>query len=361
MPDEQPTLNRSIQGTDVAIIGDGVIGLSTALELARAGASCSVIGMHQDGAASSAAAGLLAPTIGRLSQAVRPFYLASLDHYPDFVDSLREFDPGLLILRGLIEVVGETPTRPLGASSRPLSKDDVARIEPSLSAPRGALLHERDGAIDNVRLVGALRRAVTNHPRIRLIAANPAEAVAAAGHGAAVTLADGARVEARRVVLAAGAWSSRIRGLPRPLPVSPLKGQMVAFDATCLRHAVMGDDVYLVPREREIAVGATTEDVGFDTATTSEAIDRLRGAAKSLCPALAAARVVRAWAGIRPATPDMLPIIGPDPDAPWLLYACGHSKNGILLAPATAVAIAAMARDKQPEWDLTAFSISRFR
>jgi glycine oxidase len=361
MPDEQPTLKGSIQGSDVAIIGDGVIGLSTALELARAGASCSVIGMRRDGAASLAAAGLLAPTIGRLSRAASPVYLASLDRYPGFLEPLREFDPGLSILHGLIEVVGETPTRPLGTSSKSLSTDDVARIEPSLSAPKGAVLHERDGAIDNVRLVAALRRAVTEHPRIRLIAANPAEAVAGgAGRGAVVTLADGAQVEARHVVLAAGAWSSQIRGLPRPLPVTPLKGQMLALDASCLRHAVMGDDIYLVPREREIAVGATTEDAGFDTATTSEAIDRLRAAAVSLCPALAAARVIRAWAGIRPATPDMLPIIGPDPDAPWLLYACGHSKNGILLAPATAAAIAAMARDKQPEWDLKAFSISRF-
>jgi glycine oxidase len=361
MPDEQPTLNGSIRGSDVAIIGDGVIGLSTALELARAGASCSVIGMHQDGAASSAAAGLLAPAIGRLSRAATPFYLASLNRYPDFLESLREFDPGLSILHGLIEVVGETPTRPLGTSSKLLSADDVARIEPSLSAPSGALLHERDGAVDNVRLIGALRRAVTAHPRIRLIAANPAEAVATTGRGAVVTLADGARVETRRVVLAAGAWSSRIRGLPRPLPVSPLKGQMLALEASCLRHAVKGDDVYLVPRGREIAVGATTEDAGFDTATTSEAIDRLCAAAASICPELDGARIVRAWAGTRPATPDMLPIIGPDPDAPWLLYACGHSKNGILLAPATAVAIAAMARDKQPEWDLAAFSISRFR
>jgi glycine oxidase len=317
--------------------------------------------MHQDGAASSAAAGLLAPTIGRLSRTAAPFYLASLDRYPDLLESLREFDPGLSILHGLIEVVSENPIRPLGTSSKSLSTDDVARIEPSLSAPSGALLHERDGAIDNVRLVGALRRAVTAHPRIRLIAANPAEAVATDGRGAVVFLASGARVETRRVVLAAGAWSSRIRGLPRPLPVSPLKGQMLALDATCLRHAVMGDDVYLVPREREIAVGATTEDAGFDTATTSEAIDRLRAAAASICPELDGARVVRAWAGIRPATPDMLPILGPDPDAPWLLYACGHSKNGILLAPATAVAIAAMAQDKQPEWDLAAFSISRFR
>jgi len=349
-----------IRGTDVAIIGDGVIGLSTALELARAGASCSVIGMHQDGAASSAAAGLLAPAIGRLSRAVRPFFTASLDRYPEFLNSLREFDGGLSMLRGLIDLSSDALARPFGASFRRLSREDIRHLEPSLAASNGGLLHERDGAIDNVRLVAALRRAVASHSGIRLIERNPAESVGATTAGAMVSLVDGSRVEARHVVLAAGAWSSHVRGLPRPLPVAPLKGQMLAIDAACLRHAVMGDDIYLVPREHEIVVGATTEQAGFDIATTPDAIAGLRAAAVSLCPELSRARVVRTWAGIRPATPDMLPIIGPDPDAPWLLYACGHSKNGILLAPATALAIAAMAQGRPLDRDLAPFSISRF-
>jgi glycine oxidase len=349
-----------IRGTDVVIIGDGVIGLSTALELARAGASCSVIGMHQDGAASSAAAGLLAPAIGRLSRAVRPFFTASLDRYPEFLDSLREFDAGLSMLRGLIDLSSDALARPFGASFTRLSMEDVRRLEPSLAAPKGGLFHERDGAIDNVRLLGALRRAVASHSGIRVIERNPAESVGATGRVATVSLADGSRVDARHVVLAAGAWSSQIRGLPRALPVAPLKGQMLAIGAAPLNHAVMGDDIYLVPREHETAVGATTEQAGFDTTTTADAIAGLRAAAVSLCPALAEAPVVRTWAGIRPATPDMLPIIGPDPDAPWLLYACGHSKNGILLAPATALAITAIAQAKRPDGDLTPFSISRF-
>ena len=357
---DQSTPNDRAPAIDVAIIGDGVIGLSTALELGRAGASCCVIGAHHDGAASAAAAGLLAPTIGSVAEAARPFFLGSLDHYPTFLESLREFDPALSMLHGLIEVVSQGPARPQSASFTRLSADDVSRLEPSLSAPFGALLHARDGAIDNVRLIRALRGAVTSHPSIRLIVANPAEMVVATDRGVSIRLVGGTRIEARHVVIAAGAWSPQIRGLPRPLPVVPLKGQMLALGAGPLSHAVMGDGAYLVPREHEIVVGSTSEDAGFDTSTTPEAIDRLRAAAASICPLLAAAPLVRAWAGIRPATPDMLPIIGPDPEVPRLLYACGHSRNGILLAPATARAIAALAQDKQPEWDLAAFSISRF-
>jgi glycine oxidase len=102
------------------------------------------------------------------------------------------------------------------------------------------------------------------------------------------------------------------------------------------------------------------EHAGFDASTSDEAVAALRRAAVTLCPALGAAPVIRRWAGIRPATPDLLPIIGPDPKNPSLLYACGHSRNGILLAPETAVAIAALAQDRQPNLDLSGFSITRF-
>ena len=345
--------------TDVAIIGGGVIGLSTALELARAGATCCVVAANHAGAASAAAAGLLAPAIGRLSPAVRPFFTGSLSLYDEFLASLRELDPGLSVLRGLIEVVGETH-EPRDESSPRLSAADVARLEPSLFAPSGGFLHPDDGAIDNVRLVQALRRAVAMHSGITFHAESPADAVQVTDSQVVVSRADGSCIQASLVVIAAGAWSPAIRGLPRPLPVSPLKGQMLALDATDLEHPVMGDDVYLVPREREIVVGATAEHAGFDVATTEPAIAGLAAAAAALCPSLASARILRTWAGIRPATPDMLPIVGRDPDEARILYACGHSKNGILLAPATAKAVAALVQERIPEWDLEPFSISRF-
>jgi glycine oxidase len=124
----------------------------------------------------------------------------------------------------------------------------------------------------------------------------------------------------------------------------------------------MGDDVYLVPRrvEGEIVIGATAEDAGFDLSVHADAIATLHASAISICPDLEHATVVRTWAGIRPATPDMLPIIGPDPDAPSLLYACGHSKNGILLAPMTARCIAARLLDLPSDVDASPFSIERF-
>jgi len=122
----------------------------------------------------------------------------------------------------------------------------------------------------------------------------------------------------------------------------------------------MGDEMYLVPRDGEIAVGATVEEAEFDLTIDPNAIERLRQAAIGVCPSLRDAAVLRTWAGIRPATPDMLPIVGAEPNDERLIYACGHSKNGILLAPATAVAIADLVLDRPPRFDLTPFRADRF-
>jgi glycine oxidase len=149
-------------------------------------------------------------------------------------------------------------------------------------------------------------------------------------------------------------------GLPRPLPVRPLKGQMIALGATVLSRSVMGDDVYLIPRGNETLVGATVEEAGFDVSVTSDAVASLRASAVALYPELADARVTRSWAGIRPATPDMMPILGADPDLPALIYACGHSKNGVLLTPATSVAVAALCLDRPTPTSIAPFSIERF-
>jgi glycine/D-amino acid oxidase-like deaminating enzyme len=122
----------------------------------------------------------------------------------------------------------------------------------------------------------------------------------------------------------------------------------------------MGEDVYLVPRDSETLVGATVEDVGFDLTVSDDATRSLRAAAARLEPSLSGAGVSRAWTGLRPATPDLLPILGRDPDTPRLLYACGHSKNGVLLAPATAAALATLCEGANPAVSLEAFSIARF-
>lgn len=321
----------SARGTsDVLIIGDGLIGLSTALALGRAGSECTVVGITLNGAASAAAAGLLVPSIGDLSDEERAFFYWGLDQYPAFIESLRTYDPELGLIDGIVE---------RGAS--------------------GDSLLERDGAIDNVRLLRAVRAAVrdcgsisTEHALIAVIERQ--------GDLLAAVTTDGERRFARRVVLAAGAWASKIGGLPRSVPVRPLKGQMIALGASPLTRSMMGEDVYLVPRGTETLVGATVEEKGFDTTVTPEAVESLRAGAVRLCPELANAPITRSWAGVRPATPDMLPILGPDPSLPQLIYACGHAKNGILLAPGTAFAVRSWVRGEPPPRGVQQFSIARF-
>ena len=347
---------------DAAILGDGVIGLSTALELARHGASCALVSASEAGGGSGAAAGILAPSVGHRDSNVRDFFHHSLDLFPAVLAALHEFDPGLALLEGLVEIVSEAERPIPGAYSKPLAATELRRIEPSLSAPHGAVMHARDGAIDSTRLLAALRHAVAHSPRIAVVRDAAARVDMTRSAGLVVTQS-GRSIRARFVVLAAGAWSPLIEGLPRAVPVFPLKGQIIALDADgVIHHPVRGDHVYLVPRDRELVVGATSEEAGFDTTTSAEAARSLHSAAIDVCPTLAGARVTRHWAGLRPATADLLPILGPDPESPSLIYACGHSRNGILLAPATAEVVRSFVDGRpSPHPALARFSISRFK
>ena len=347
---------------DVAIVGNGVIGLSAALELARAGASCALIGASEPGGGSGAAAGILAPSTGQRDAEVRDFFRHSLRLFPALIEPLRDLDPQLTLLEGLFEIVSSPVGAALDGESIHLDASDVQREEPALLAPFGARFHPRDGAVDSERLLGALRRAASQSPRITAVDASGAARIDARRSPATVVTRDAAAVSAKTIVLAAGAWSPRIEGLPRPLPVVPVKGQIIALDAVkVIRRPVMGEGAYLVPRDRELVVGATSENAGFDVSTDDDAARSLRAASIKLCPSLADASLVRQWAGLRPGTPDLLPILGPDPDYPSLVYACGHSRNGILLAPATAEAVRSFCAGSRPAHPAVArFSIVRF-
>ncbi len=349
--------SASSEDADVAVIGDGIIGLTVALELVQAGVTCLLVGAEYGVGGSTAAAGLLAPSIGHLSDAAQRFFSASLAQYPELIEALQPIDPSLSIVRGLLDLSAaatEAPTPP-----GRLDPGQVGSIESAVVAPLGGWFHPTDGAIDNVRLVQALRRLLHDSPGVRTLH-GVVRSLAFDDTGVTLSCESGAHVRAPTVVLAAGAWSSRIAGLPRPVPVRPLKGQMLAVEWSGLRHAVMGDTVYLVPRNGETVIGATVEDAGFDTTVVPAAIERLREEAFRLCPPLAGCPISHAWAGLRPATPDLLPIIGRDPREPRLIYACGHSKNGILLAPATARAVADLCRNQPARYDLGPFSIERF-
>jgi glycine oxidase len=292
--------------------------------------------------------------------------MVARDRYPTYLEWLGE-RTGLdvpLSRDGIIQVaLDEAGVRGLSrakpAEAEWLDARELAELEPALRHALGGVLHPLDGSVDNVRLFEALRAAVEGLPRVAIVAdtiselrlAGPVEAVGRTGMVHA----------AEMVVLAAGAWSSTITGLPRAVPVEPVRGQMIAYPGSPLRRAVYGPTGYVVPRTNgRTLVGATTERAGFESITTPEGIAKLERTAGEILPQLANVQPAHAWAGLRPISADLQPILGADPDEPRLLYATGHSRNGVLMTPLTADCIAALLAGEPPPVDIRDFSIERF-
>lgn len=352
----------------VLVVGAGLIGLSVAEALARRGAPVTLVSEPRPGESSVAAAGMLAPTLEPLTGPALNFALQARERYPGFLADLEERTSVRVPLdrEGILELAHDAARaeRLQGTATAGvhwLDASDTARLEPALAPVIGALFHPLDGSVDNVALFQALERLVASRSGITRVHAAAVRIRRRGDEGAAVHTASGDVLEARTIVIAAGAWSGRLNGLPRSLPVEPARGQMIALRAPVLGHVVYSEDAYLVPRrDGRTLVGATMERVGFDTSTTADALDGLHARGGRVAPVLRSAPVASAWAGLRPMTPDGLPVIGRDPDWPAILYATGHSRNGILMAPLTGDCIAALALDEEPPADLSAFSIRRF-
>lgn len=350
----------------IAVVGGGIIGLSCATALAQRGARVLLIGQSRAGEASPAAAGMLAPRVESEDTPSRTLGIAARDRYPGWLQELRE-TTGVsvtLLRNGVLQLAPDDAAASAmrarhAAGSRWLDSDQVRDLEPGLSPTAGALLHEDDGAVDNVALLEALRRRLSLERHVSVVRDDVVRIVPRRPHPAILTRAS--RFEVDRIVLAAGAWVNDIAGLPAPLPVEPLRGQMHAVSGTPIERVVFAQHAYLVPRKGTTLVGATMERVGFVVDTTEEAQSALRAASVATAPSLAKGDVVLRWSGLRPATPDFLPIVGSDPMYPALIYACGHSRNGILLAPLTGDCVAALALGEQPAYDLAPFSPARFR
>lgn len=350
------------------VVGAGLIGLAVADALAARGTAVTLVSESRPGEASAAGAGMLAPTVEPHAGATMAFAIASRERYPAYVRALEE-RTGVAVPLDRAGVLELAHSEACAARLRALARDDVpwldprevAELEPALASTLGALFHPHDGWVDNVVLLRALERAVASRREIRRIEATVVRLERMADGGGALRLASGDRIESRGIVLAAGAWSAQLEGLPRALPIEPARGQMIALGARAPRHVVYSEDAYLVPRADErTLVGATMERVGYDSTTSAAALQRLHREGAHVAPILGDAPVVAAWAGLRPMTPDGLPILGPDPDWPALLYASGHSRNGILMAPLTGDCIAALALGEEPPADLSAFSVERF-
>jgi glycine oxidase len=369
--------------TDVIIIGAGVIGLGVAWRLAQGGARVSVFDRATAGSgASHAAAGMLAVcgeaepgeqdlvTLGRLSQSLWPEFAAELEAASDLsVDLRRE---GTLI----VAVTAAEQARiahhlafqkSLGLPVEWISAGEARRREPHLtSSIAGAVLSPQDHQVDNRKLAAALKLAA------RSAGADIREHCAVAAlllenhRVAGIALADGTHIRGDVVVLAAGARSRAIEGLPSELrpPVRPVKGQMIALQmdgkAPLISHVVRAHNVYMVPRrDGRLIVGATTEEKGFDTELTAGGVLALLEAAWRLVPTIEELPIAEMWVGHRPGSRDDAPILGRAP-VDGLIYATGHHRNGILLTPVTANLIARLVLEGVTDPALTPFGLERF-
>lgn len=352
---------------DVVIAGGGLIALSCALAAADRGLRITLVADRRPGLASSAAAGLLAPSIDPEAGAAHDFAVAGRDAYPAYLSALLERTGVRVPLdRSGVLQVALTPRgvrgvrRAMPASARWLDGASLARLEPAMAHALGAVHHPHDGYVDNVALLGAMEAAVRSCPGVRRVS-DTVVAIDAGQERVTVRTALGESISAGALVLAAGAWTPAIGGLPRAIPIEPVRGQVAAFDAVPPRHALFGPTGYVVPRAPgRTLVGSTFERVGFDAATTPAGLARLRATAAELLPALAGRAPRDSWAGLRPITPDGQPLLGRDPDAPAVIHACGHSRNGILMTPVTGPAVAALLAGEAPVHDLRAFDPTRF-
>jgi glycine oxidase len=356
---------------DVVVVGGGAIGLAAAWRAAQAGMAVTVVDDAPGQGASWAAAGMLAPVteVHYGERALLDLNLASAARWPSFAAELEEaggrpvgYRPGgtLAVARdaddnAALEDLYQFQLR-CGLEVERLRSRECRQLEPGLAPGiRGGVLAAGDHQVDNRALVEALLVAC-DRAGVRLVEGHVAELAVEGGRVTGVVLVGGERQAAGTVVLAAGCWSGRVGGLAAEVlpPVRPVKGQLLylrgpADRPLCSRN-VRGLEVYVVPRgDGRVVVGATVEEQGFDTQVTAGAVHDLLRAALELLPDVAELELAETVVGLRPGSPDNAPMLGPaGPDG--LVVATGHYRNGILLTPVTADAIAELlATGRVPE------------
>ena len=336
----------------VVVVGGGIVGLVAARAIARAGSDAIVLEKGTVGSeASWAAAGMLIPLAESDPGAFRALALSSFALHERWVLEI-EADVGRAVgfertgqlsfahtSAGVDKLWRMYVELPRDAEAEWLEGAALQRAEPALTPQTSAAIHFPHAAhVDNRRLVPALHRsAIQAGVRVR----EHTEVVGierAGGPGVRVHTATGEVLYAERVVMAAGAWCSRIRGVDPALDMRPIRGQMLALrcsGAPPMTKILDGEDVYLVPRGSRVLVGGTKEDRGFDRTLDPDTVLSQRSAAVAAIPALADATLDETWVGFRPRSGHGEPVFDWDREIPGLFYATGHYRNGILLAPIT--------------------------
>jgi glycine oxidase len=351
-----------VKNWDVIVIGGGIIGLSLSIELRRRGATVLLVERGEPGReASHAAGGMLVDCLFETPAALQPLATASARMYPEFAREL-EVESGMKVdLRDqgtiLFPSAEHLSSSSLESAALPTP---LAALEPAVADFSRPAFYLRECSVDpraltSAALQTAKRRAVDISSGDEVTAVN-----LSTGRVAGV-ITTKTSFHAPTVVNCAGAWSGQIA--PYAFPTRPVKGQMLCLLSpfhNLLKHVIRSPEVYLIPRsDGRILVGATVEEAEFDKRTDVTTIQRLHQAAVALVPELRNAKILEDWAGLRPGTPDALPILGATA-APGYYVATGHFRDGILLAPVTAQVMADVITGKETASNLDAFSPSRF-
>jgi glycine oxidase len=367
---------------DVVVIGGGLIGTAISWRLRQAGLDVVMIVGERSAAASGFAAGMLAPITETTftEQRLLELNIASLRRYPDFVDELEAasgLPAGLRRTPSLsIAYDGDDAARlttfadflaRAGHAGKQLTSRECRGYEPLLApSVRAGLLVEGDWSCDNRLLWRSLMEAA-QRIGVRELAGFVHRVTSSHGRVTGVQLADGSSIDARWVVVANGAWARQVDGLPY-LPVRPVKGQILRLDpgrlpapSLTIRAYVRGTEIYLVPREggREVVLGATVEELGFDHRVTAGAIYELLRDGRTVMPMSAEYALAETSVGWRPGTPDNAPILG-GCDLDGLVLATGHYRNGVLLTPITADVISTLIISGELDGVAAPFTIYRF-
>ena len=378
MPSISGTEEGLPKSADIVIVGGGVIGCATAFFLTKAGLAPLVLERDQLGCeASGEAAGMLAPQAE--ADRAGPFLelcLAGRRLFPPLADELKAAT-GIDIEHRQIGILapffGDSDREALlaragwqrqsGLAAQTLDRREALAAEPLLSNEvEGAICFPEEAHVNSRSLVMALADAAGRHGAT-FVTGRPVTSVIRDGNKVAGVGCAGDTVRSRTVVLAAGPWSGLLgESLGLPIPVSPAKGELLLVkpEGRLSRRIVYSKHAYLIPTPRgEAILGTTTEFVGYDKRSTLAGLGAILSGVSQLVPTVGSATLLRAWAGLRPHTPDELPLLGRHPRIEGLILATGHHRNGILLGPLTGRLVQELILGRQPSIPLDPFRPDR--
>jgi glycine oxidase len=362
---------------DAVIAGGGIIGASIALELSSTGLQVALYDAKEPGQeASWASGGMISPAPENLgSIPFVPISLASVAIYPAFIRKVEELsgmDVGYrqdgaidAFCDGNIEEELSTVIalqHGVGLRAEAVSAEQAREMEPALSERvQAAIFRPDEASLDNRAFTNAVLIAAQRQG-VKIFSGNGAKAIWKEGGRCKGLILQNGQVEAKATVIAAGCFSAQIEGVQPYAPVFPAKGQMIALrcESVKIHRVLWKEHTYLVPRnDGRIIAGSTIERTGFDRSVTAGAVKKILSEVLQFAPGLEAAQIKETWAGLRPDSPDHLPILGPT-DVEGLLIATGHFRSGILLAPITAQLMQEWITSQRVSVDWDRFSPLRF-